>query len=231
MARPRSDISARILVAARHRFLKDGVDGASLRQIAAEARTNIGMIYYYFRSKDELFYAVVEEIYARLLADMEQLVAPDASVHERLRRLYQRLGEVSHEEAMTLQLVVREVLVSSTRLARIIDRFKHGHIPLLLGTVVEGQQNGTLRSDLHPALIFMAILALGAVPQAVRRAAGGQLPFSDLPLGAAFSDVLLEVLFRGVGGASAPTAKNRQRSSAAKRSPSHRATTRAPSGA
>jgi AcrR family transcriptional regulator len=44
MARPASDIQKRIFVAARARFLSEGVDGASLRQIAKDAGTNIGMV-------------------------------------------------------------------------------------------------------------------------------------------------------------------------------------------
>jgi AcrR family transcriptional regulator len=38
--------------------LGDGVDGASLREIAREAGTNIGMVVYYFATKDDLFLAV-----------------------------------------------------------------------------------------------------------------------------------------------------------------------------
>ena len=45
MARPRSDIEPRIVHAARRRFLKEGVDGASLRTIAKDAGTSIGMVY------------------------------------------------------------------------------------------------------------------------------------------------------------------------------------------
>jgi AcrR family transcriptional regulator len=45
MARPASDIAPRIVHAARERFLFEGVDGASLRNIAKDAGTNIGMVY------------------------------------------------------------------------------------------------------------------------------------------------------------------------------------------
>jgi AcrR family transcriptional regulator len=65
MPRPKSDIDARIVAAARARFLVEGVDGASLRSIAQDAGTNVGMIYYYFPTKDDLFLGVVEDVYAR----------------------------------------------------------------------------------------------------------------------------------------------------------------------
>jgi TetR/AcrR family transcriptional regulator, transcriptional repressor for nem operon len=59
MARPASDIGPRIVHAARARFLQEGVDGAALRQIARDAGTNIGMVYYYFKTKDDLLAAVL----------------------------------------------------------------------------------------------------------------------------------------------------------------------------
>ena len=70
MARPRSDIRPRIVDSARARFLSLGVDGASLREIARDAGTNIGMVAYYFPTKDDLFLAVVEEVYASEVADL-----------------------------------------------------------------------------------------------------------------------------------------------------------------
>ena len=70
MARPRGDISERLIKAAREAFLTQGVDGASLREIAAEAGTSLGMITYYFPTKDDLFLAVLEQVYPKLLADL-----------------------------------------------------------------------------------------------------------------------------------------------------------------
>src|SRR6185503_10603877 len=104
MPRPRSDIEPRILKAARARFLSDGVDGASLRTIARDAGTSIGMVYYYFPTKDDLFFAVVEEVYAKLLADMTLALEPNAPVEERMRRFYARVGAVSDAELATVQL-------------------------------------------------------------------------------------------------------------------------------
>jgi len=97
MPRPRTDIRARILAAARARFVAAGVDGSPLRRIAADARTSIGMVYYYFPTKDDLFLAVVEEMYVKVLADMTKALEPDLPVKDRLRRLYERFGAVSDE--------------------------------------------------------------------------------------------------------------------------------------
>lgn len=50
---------ASILEAARKRFAREGYDGASLREIAADAGVDAALISRYFGSKDELFSEVV----------------------------------------------------------------------------------------------------------------------------------------------------------------------------
>jgi AcrR family transcriptional regulator len=198
MGRPRSDIGPRIVHAARHRFLKEGVDGASLRMIARDAKTSIGMVYYYFPTKDDLFFAVIEEVYQKILADMTTALADDAPVRERIRRVYERVGALSKLELSVVQLIAREVLVSSNRLDRLFARFQKGHIPMIVQTLVEGVQNGTIDPGVTPAVLFLSTVAVGAVPQVMRRVIGKRLPLPGLE-DESFVDQLVDVLFRGIG--------------------------------
>jgi len=199
MARPRSDIAPKILRSARKHFLYDGVDGASLRKIAADAGTSIGMIYYYFRTKDDLFLAIVEEVYARLLAEIETLMDPALSAAERMRRVFLRFGALSDEEAAVLLLIVREALAGPrTRIDRILARFSRGHIPLLLGQVMNGIAAGELRDDLPAPAITVASLALAIFPQLMHRRVGNRTPFSAaMPTGAQLATALCELLLTG----------------------------------
>ena len=135
MPRPRSDIEPRIVHAARERFLKEGVDGASLRMIARDAGTSIGMIYYYFPTKDELFLAVVEEVYAALIESLEAALRPDVPVPDRIERMYARFASMSSEEFEVLLLVVREALISSTRLGRLLERTQLRHVTMIIKTL------------------------------------------------------------------------------------------------
>lgn len=57
---PKEDIRANILVAAREEFLQNGYEKASIRNIAAAAKTSKSNVYNYFPDKDALFAAVVE---------------------------------------------------------------------------------------------------------------------------------------------------------------------------
>lgn len=194
MARPKSDIEPRILHAARARFLTEGVDGASLRAIAKDAGTNIGMIYYYFPTKDDLFLAVVEEVYERMLADLVVALAPEKPVRARIRDLYARIERLDEEELLVVRLVVREALVSSSRLERVLARFERGHLPLVFRMITDGIAEGTLDGERHPLLLAGAVLGIGAVPQLLRRVLGdrlGSLPDSGL------ADELVQLLSNG----------------------------------
>ena len=199
MGRPRTDIQPRIVASARARFLHDGVDGASLREIAAAAGTSVGMIHYYFKTKDDLFFAVVEEVYARLLADFSVALAPGGPVRERLGRLFRRFGTASRKEIDVLRLVIREALVSSERLQRLVRRFRAGHLPLVLGALAEGVAQGDVDAETPLPILLMCVAGMAVIPQIVRRRGGDMPPFAGLPRDEALAAITLDLLFRGIG--------------------------------
>jgi AcrR family transcriptional regulator len=199
MARPRSDIAPRILRAARLRFLARGVDGASLRSIAAAARTSIGMVYYYFPTKDDLFLAVVESVYVGLLQDLERILHARRPVVERIEGLYRRVGAASPLERQVVRLVLREALSSPVRLGRLIRRFRRGHVPLLLSLVRDGFASGSFAPDLPPTLVLMAMMALGGPGQTMLQVMARRLGLPGTPRAGDMAPALLRVLLGGVG--------------------------------
>jgi AcrR family transcriptional regulator len=194
VARPRSDIRARILRAGRAEFLARGVDGAPLRAIARRARTTIGMVYYYFPNKDDLFMAIIEEVYAGFLADLAAAAAAHDDTRGRIGALVARVGAASDDEREILVLVLREVVTVPARRARLVERFLRGHIGLVLGVLVEGQRRGDVDPALPPALALVVTGAIAAFPQLVAHVVA---PLG-LPTGSALADLLLRVLFRGI---------------------------------
>jgi len=200
MARPRSDIRSRVLHQARERFLTEGVDGASLRRIAEEAGTSIGMVYYYFPTKDDLFLGVVEEVYQVVLADLQAALDPSQPVAERVRRLYTRVSRLSEEERMVVRLVLREALVSSARLDRIVERFQRGHLPLMIRLIADGMADGTFDASVPPIFLILSMMVLGGPAQLIHRAMESRSPFPAPTDGVARPDRMLRILLNGVGG-------------------------------
>jgi TetR/AcrR family transcriptional repressor of nem operon len=194
LARPRSNIKERIVRAARVEFGKIGVEAASLRAIARRARTNLGMIYYYFPSKDDLFLGVIEEPYVAIVATFAEILDTDAPVRERIRALFRRIGAFTPDEAETFRLVLSEAIKSPERRAAVFARAWRGHLPLVFAALEGGKRSGDLDKRIPTPLLGLVTAAVGILPQIAAR---------NLPLGLladeTLADRLVGLLFDGVG--------------------------------
>ncbi len=159
-----------LAAAATEVFAEKGYAGARIADVAERAGVGKGTVYEYFRSKEELFFAVFElmsyGMHARLGAEMDR----DAPAAERLRSLIQMMvGEaVAQVElyGVTFELwsgCSHEVYGDRLR-AAFADLYRdfRGHVA---GLVRDGQARGELRPGLDPdgmaAAIVGAIDALG----------------------------------------------------------------------
>lgn len=201
MARPRTGLKERLIRAARGRFLAQGVDGASLREIAKEAGTTIGTVYYYFPAKDDLFVAVVDQVYAHLLEDALAAIAPRGEgepFEPRLQRLYARLWRLTGEEFAVVGLLLHEALTSSVRVQR-VAKLLAGHLPHLVRFLADGLAAGVLRDDLPPLAQLVTLMGMGMLPVLVSRitAKGGLLGEGDLPPPEALAAIFSGIWLRG----------------------------------
>src|SRR5215471_13865816 len=71
--REKEEMRSLILDAARKIFLAKGYEEASIRNIAEEIDYSPGTIYLYFKDKDEIFHALHEEGFRKLLEKMQPL--------------------------------------------------------------------------------------------------------------------------------------------------------------
>ncbi|ELY3084375.1 MULTISPECIES: TetR family transcriptional regulator [Klebsiella] len=66
-------LKERIFAAAITVFAEYGLPGARMEQIAIEAQTTKRMVVYYFKSKEQLYQAVLQHVYARIRETEQQL--------------------------------------------------------------------------------------------------------------------------------------------------------------
>ena len=77
----------RILEAARAVFLRRGTAGARMQEIAREAGVNQALLHYYFRSKERLSAAVLQQAASRIFPALVQTLTADATLDEKIERL------------------------------------------------------------------------------------------------------------------------------------------------
>ncbi|MBV9023746.1 MAG: TetR family transcriptional regulator [Streptomycetaceae bacterium] len=95
--RDASRTRAEILEVATQEFAQAGYTGARVDEIAARMRTTKRMIYYYFGSKEQLFTAVLEHVYAAIREQEQQLEAAGLEPVQAVRRLVELTFD--HHEA------------------------------------------------------------------------------------------------------------------------------------
>ena len=194
MPRPATDLRLRIVAAARAAFEARGFDGASLRAIARAERTTIGMIYYYFPTKDALWDAVIDEVYQRFLADLGGILARAGSLRDTLGAIGAHLAALTDADRAVIRLALRDALVSDERRGRLLARFQHGHVPMLLGAIARAQAAGELVDA--PTALVMFLAGLATIGSQLLL---GNLPLPGLPPAGERTEAVLALVFGGIG--------------------------------
>jgi AcrR family transcriptional regulator len=153
---------AAILAAATREFARCGLGGARVDRIAAGAKTNKRMLYYYFGNKEALFRAVLEAAYARIRAAEKDLQMQDVAPPEGVRRLVEFTWSyyLAHPEFMTL--LNSENLHRARHLKR-SRQVRAMNSPLIdtLGDVLRaGARRGEFRPGVDALQLYVSIAAL-----------------------------------------------------------------------
>lgn len=83
--RIKDETEQKVLRAAKVVFIRKGMDGARMQEIADEAQINKAMLHYYFRSKDRLFNAVLNDVFQELFPRIPPVILSDISFNEKVR--------------------------------------------------------------------------------------------------------------------------------------------------
>ena len=89
-------------------FARNGYDGTSMRDIAAESGILAGSLYYYFASKEEMFAAVHEQAINRLCTGTLQAITPAADPWTRLQQASEGYLTTMLSSATQSSLIITE---------------------------------------------------------------------------------------------------------------------------
>jgi AcrR family transcriptional regulator len=115
MGRPRVkeqevETSQRLLAAAEDEFGRKGFDRARLADIAKQAGISRPSLLYHYRSKDELYAAVVRTAFQRLGAALAGALTADGDFFERIDRTVQLFGVFLSEHKYMATMFLRELV-------------------------------------------------------------------------------------------------------------------------
>jgi len=197
MEKPAEDTRTRIVVAALGAFSAHGFDGATTRDIAAQAGVNQGLITYHFASKEELWKAAVDRIFGELRHAFAQqaavLVEADAVTRARIVvRHFVRFAAM-HPELH--RLMVQEGKSDGPRMEWIVDHHVRPLFELTTKMLADtGLQAGLKIAPLHLYYILVGAAAhLFVMAPECRRLTGVDPTRDDIVT--AHADAIVEVFF------------------------------------
>ncbi len=150
-----------LLTAATELFAVQGVAATTFSMIAQRAGLTPAMLHYYFKDRDELLDAVVEERLLRIISRVWDPVLPGASPADTIRGVVQRLLDGIDEMPWVPSTWMREILNEGGLLReRMLCRLPYDKVRLLGSAIAKGQASGSLNPELDPLLTVFSTLGL-----------------------------------------------------------------------
>jgi AcrR family transcriptional regulator len=146
----------RILAAALHEFSAKGISGARVDAIAARAKVNKAMLYYYFGSKEGLFRAVRGQ---PLIEQSKRLRSPNVTSADRLvERTESRAPDPEYVRLLTWEALEADPLEPAD------EELRRAFFRTWVAAVEEAQRAGELPSDLDPGQLVLGEICLTLGP-------------------------------------------------------------------
>jgi AcrR family transcriptional regulator len=154
---------AGIVAAAIDEFAARGFKGASMDAIAARTHTTRALINYYFGSKEKLYIAVLEQVYAEIREAEGKLDLDHLPPVEAVRRIVEFTYNyyLAHEGFVRLVVAENQVGGVHLRKSKAMRTLNRPIIDRLARVIERGQAAGRFRRDVDPVEIHKAIAALG----------------------------------------------------------------------
>jgi AcrR family transcriptional regulator len=139
-----------LLGAAVRVFAEKGYHAARVGDIAEEAGVAYGLLYHYFRSKDEVLETIFRTTWSNMLGTVESIAETGGPAGEQVRRVTEVILRTWRRDPDLVRVLVREV-TRSPQLQRQVDEIAAA-LRSLQGIIERGQEAGEFRADIDPRL-------------------------------------------------------------------------------
>jgi TetR/AcrR family transcriptional regulator, fatty acid metabolism regulator protein len=166
-----------ILDAAIRVFARRGFNGCRVSDIADEAGVAYGLVYHYFRSKDEVLDTLFLERWNVMLEAIRETDRQDLSPREKLHQIASFIVDSYRHDPELMKVIIVEVTRAAnsfgqTHIEKITEAYE-----LIAGIVERAQIDGTFKDTVTPR--FAALAFYGAIEQVLSGWIFETLPSGD----------------------------------------------------
>ncbi len=157
-----------IIEAARRIFIKRGLAGARMQDIADEAGINKAMLHYYYRSKEKLFEIVFDEAFSKMVGRLGAIFSRQLPMEEKIRTLIDHYITAIAETPYVPIFVLNEINQQPEMMVkRISSQPAFPDIIAFMKEVVEAGKKGIIK-EISPLQLFLNIVSMCIFPFVAR---------------------------------------------------------------
>ncbi|MEI6172682.1 MAG: TetR/AcrR family transcriptional regulator [Bacteroidota bacterium] len=157
-----SSTEERILDAAKKIFHSKGFDGARMQEIADEAGVNKSLVHYYFRNKDNLFRAVFEDAFSRLMAKLNEVFFSELSFSSKIETFLNYYISFLSQNSFLPLFILNGLYEKPEEIKAMLQKMKLS--PERLMEQLRKQVKEEFNLDIDPFHLYINILALSIFP-------------------------------------------------------------------
>jgi AcrR family transcriptional regulator len=162
-----ADRRRQILDAAVRVFARQGFHACRVSDIADEAGVAYGLVYHYFRSKDEVLDTLFTERWDLLLQVIRDTDADDLPARDKLRAIASFILDSYRHDPDVMKVIVVEVTRAANSFGLThAERIREAYT-LIADVVAKAQREGAFRADVTPD--FAALAFYGVIEQVLTR--------------------------------------------------------------
>jgi len=189
-----------ILEAAVVAFANRGFHACRVSDIADEANVAYGLVYHYFRSKDEVLDTLFLDRWNILLDVISEIDGQDIPAREKLYAIAAFIIDSYGHDPDLMKVIIVEVTRAANSFGRThLDKIREAYA-LIADIVGKAQADGTFKRDVTPA--FAALAFYGAIEQVLTGWIFDMLPASEADLDQAKA-LIVETICGGLEAAPA----------------------------
>ncbi|WP_313802698.1 TetR family transcriptional regulator [Sphingobium sp.] len=135
-----------ILDVALDRFSANGYEGTSIRSIAALTGLQQSLVSYHFKTKEKLWFAMMEKFHGEFVDDIEEALeaAKDRSASDQLRSLIRSFVKSASTTPQVFRILIQQNTQASTRMDWLLDKFVRKFFSKTMDTIIAAQEEGAI---------------------------------------------------------------------------------------
>ncbi len=154
----------KILEAAKKVFIQKGLDGARLEEIATEAGINKALLHYYFRSKENLFETIFDQMIEKIVPNFTVIIESSKPIEEKIELFVHRYIDFVGENPQIPVFLITEVNRNPQRMKDILTRTKNfAKMQEFAFQMITEMQVGRIKS-FNPLHLILHIISLCVFP-------------------------------------------------------------------